>query len=831
MPEVVLTVNDAQIGQARRRRRAALTRESKAWDSLGDSIGRIQKDQSDGLGRLARDSVMAAKGIGKLDNSIDAVLKEIRATAKSTTSAAKGIRSQGRASEDAATKLTRLAKQQELTNRLMRENSVSARAAGAAVRAFGKDLDLAGKEAAGYAVRLDRAQKETRQLSAAQGTGTGLTRALGGAVKSAAVAVVGLAAAYFGAQAAIRAVNALIRGSITAFADLQDAVVSLRKVTDGLGDEGLKNLVGRLEDLSSGAIPIATEQLIELAAVAGQLGIETEAGLANAAATGAKLAAATDLAAASAIKSLARLLSIQGESIGSIDNLGAALVELGNTSRATESEIEPIANEIARATANFDIATPTILGFSAALAEMGAKAEGSGSAISELFQAILRAKVSGEGLDDLARIAGVSADELREMAASDLSGAVVQFLQGLGTFGEEGALALESVGLSSKRTAKALLPLAANAERLADRISVSNKAFQENTALNKEAAAAFSTLRSDAQRVENAFKLLLAKGVTPLAKPMSQMLKDLAGLITAWTKLGEGLSEIPAISVTVGVALQVLTDRITAPIEMLERLPRLLAVLAGVELGRIAAGLEGVAGLIPLGGGAPLLQLATDLKGLEKTFLELAVATFESEESHEDLAESFDKTSTAGIGVKATVEAVDTALGNLQAQVIHQENVNAAMVALSVTSAEASLVVGTLTDIESEAGASALEAAENVAALLGLDESAAVDAVAGHPARDRPRGTHAHGAQGRPQLSPSHQRFGLHRAELRDHAAGLPAPLPLGRPGDLLAQGLEAGQGPDGAVRLRAQPRARTPAQDLRLPRRGPRPGPEPPPG
>jgi TP901 family phage tail tape measure protein len=638
MPAVIpLEIDTSQVA----REEQARVRAAKKWHAdvikVGkayDMVGRQSRNSLSGILDEIRSSEVVTK---KFETSLDRVVEELKAIRKASEQWGKGLRGNKRDTKSAADKLALLAKKQEAANILMKRGDVSARAAGAAARAYGNDLGKLGKEGADLARDLDRAQKETLELTAAQRSAAKTSVRHGLAISDLAKKAALLVGAYFGIQSVFRAVRALALGSIDAFADLQDAVVSLRKVTDDLGDKGLARLVDRLEELSTGPIPIATENLIELAAVAGQLGIETEAGLANAATTGAKLAAATDLAGDVAIKGLARILAINRESIDEIDNAGAALTKLGNTSKATEAEILPIANEIARSTANFNLGASATLGFAAALAEMGAKAEGVGSALFDLFGALLKARETGEGLEDLALIAGVTTDELRDMAEGSIADAALQFLKGLGTLGERSSIGLEKVGLASKRTAKALLPMAVNADRVADRLRVSSKASEENTALNKEAAAAFSTLRSDGQRLTNQFRLLLADGIGPLSDPMSELLRDTADLIGAWRDFGEGLKEIPGITTLVSVGLKILSDRLTKPIKQLTLLPKLLAVLASVQLGKLASTLEAVAKFAPIGTGAPILAMASDLRELETGFLVLATAQVGAKDSQEDL--------------------------------------------------------------------------------------------------------------------------------------------------------------------------------------------------
>lgn len=597
-------------------------REKKSVKSLiGDylELGNIGTEAIRGIAAGASD---AALGVGKLDRALDPFLKDLRTAAKVAGESAASTKRHGRESLDAAEKLRRLTQRQESTNLVMKQAGVSARAAGQVARAYGKDLDRLGDEALEAARKLDAAQKETKELTAAQRGGGRSSSFFAKGVAAAGVAVLGALGGFLALQRVMRGFTELAQFAGRSFIDLENAVVGLRKVTD-LGDAGLENFTDRLETLSSTTVPVATAELIDLAAVAGQLGVETASGLEAAAVTAAQLAQATDLTGEAALKSLAQILGVQGESIQSIDELGSALTALGNKTRDTESAILPLASEISRSTATFKIGSQNVLGFAAALADMNAKAEGSGSALAELFQALVKASVTGEKLKELAAVAGITAGELRGLVESDLTEASVVFLEGLSRFGKESSIALESVGLSSKRTAKALGPLAENTERLREQLERSNRAFEENTALGEEAGRAFDRLEADIQRTRNAAALLAAKGFGVLAPIMSGLLKDTAEMIRLWQATAEGLAEIPVVAAPAALVLGVLDEKIQSMITPLQQLPRLLGVLGSVSLDQLAKSLE-LLGALPGVAGAPFAVAAQEVRDLQAQFLALA---------------------------------------------------------------------------------------------------------------------------------------------------------------------------------------------------------------
>lgn len=441
-------------------------------------------------------------------------------------------------------KLQKTLELQARINVLMREAGVTYSTASTVARAYGDSMDDAGDDALAFARKLDKAKRETTELSKKNRVSTGFFGKLTTSVFAGVAAFASLTAILSGVRRAFSA-------TFDKYVELEGATVSLRKVTD-LDDAAFERLKTRLENLSASSVPVATEQLLNLGAAAAQMGIQSAEGIALAAETGAQLAQATDIQAEEAVRSLVRILGIQNESIDNLDNLGSALVALGNTARGTESEIEPIANEIARSTANFDIASPVILGFAAALVDVGAKAEASGTGLAKLFNALLVAGKTGKNLEAFARVAGITTDQLRELVSSDIALAAQVFLAGLGKHGDESRIVLSKFGLATDRVAKTLLPLAANAERLQDRLELSNQAFGDNTALSKEAGSAFDQLSADVTRAWNAIGLLATDAFEPLAQVLSIVLRGIADTIVRFREL---MAEIAPLREAIGKEL------------------------------------------------------------------------------------------------------------------------------------------------------------------------------------------------------------------------------------------------------------------------------------
>jgi len=325
------------------------------------------------------------------------------------------------------------------------------------------------------------------------------------------------------------------------FADYEKALVGVGKTTNIEGKR-LQKFGQEFKKLSS-AIPISTNELLGIAQAAGQLGIEGEENLLKFTETIAKLGVATDLTGEQAATSLARLLGLTKESVGSIDKLGSVLVALGNSSKASESEILKMALSVSKATTVFGISSGDAAAFGTVLKELGQEAQLGGSVIGRSFLKIQKAiDDGGPSLERLSELTGIAGDQLKQTFQEDAAGVFRSFLSGVGNL-EGGTTALfkelERFGLKGDEINKVLPALAQNTELLNKAFNTTAKELANPTALTKEAAAAFATLSSTAQRVSNNFDNLKASIGAKLAPTITELLDGLNTFLISLTNLDD----------------------------------------------------------------------------------------------------------------------------------------------------------------------------------------------------------------------------------------------------------------------------------------------------
>jgi TP901 family phage tail tape measure protein len=279
--------------------------------------------------------------------------------------------------------------------------------------------------------------------------------------------------------------------------DFESAFADVTKTVTGTTSQ-LEALERGIRDMSQ-EIPASAEAIAGVAAAAGQLGIETDAILGFSRVM-IDLGNTTNLSADEAATALARLANITGMSARDYDRLGSSIVDLGNNLATTEAEIVQLSLRLGAAGSQIGLSVDQTLAFAGALTSMGVEAEAGGTNLSKAFTAINSAVISGgKELDQFARISQMSAEEFSAAFREDPADAIVAFVDGLRAIRDGGgdvAAALRDSGLSGERMARVFLGLVQSGDLLTDALNIGNRAWNENTALQDEAAQRYETTAS-----------------------------------------------------------------------------------------------------------------------------------------------------------------------------------------------------------------------------------------------------------------------------------------------------------------------------------------------
>lgn len=314
----------------------------------------------------------------------------------------------------------------------------------------------------------------------------------------------------------------------------ETAFSSVRKVVDGT-EQDFDKLSKGIRNLAK-EIPLTTEELAGIAAVAGQLGIEKE-NIIQFTDTMAQLGIASDnLSAEEAATSLARFANITAMSITDVDRLGSTIVDLSNNLATSEKEIVEMGLRLAGAGHQAGMSDADIMALSGTLSSLGVRAEAGGTAMSKFMLDMNSAvKGGGESLQQFADVAGMSADDFAKSFEDDAAGAILLFVEGMNRMAGEGKdlnKVLDDMGIKNWRTVDALLRMSGDTELLADAINLGSDAWEKNTALAEAAQERYDTFASKLRVVMNRLKdfVLIIGG--PILGVFSEMLDALDPLLT-----------------------------------------------------------------------------------------------------------------------------------------------------------------------------------------------------------------------------------------------------------------------------------------------------------
>ena len=261
-------------------------------------------------------------------------------------------------------------------------------------------------------------------------------------------------------------------------------------------EEEFAALDATLRRMAKEDVPLKVGELAALAEAAGQLGIETPR-LEGFVKVIAQLSSTTNLASEQGASDLARFANITGMAQEDFDQLGATIVDLGNNFATTEAELVEMGLRLAGSGSIIGLTEAQILSIAAALKSVGLPAEAGGTAFSRIFVEMQKSvQQGGETLDVFTRVTGKDFVKLFE---EDAAQAVVSFVQGLGKMDEAGESVhptLEQLGFDNVRIRDALLRAAGAGDLMAESLELGTNAWQENTALTREAELRYGTMAS-----------------------------------------------------------------------------------------------------------------------------------------------------------------------------------------------------------------------------------------------------------------------------------------------------------------------------------------------
>lgn len=335
-------------------------------------------------------------------------------------------------------------------------------------------------------------------------------------------------------------VLALGATAIKASISFESAFTSVRKTVDAT-DAQFTQLSADIKQMST-EVATSADDIAEVVAIAGQLGIETDY-LTDFARTMIDLGTSTDIVASDAASTLAKFANITGMDQSQFGNLGAALVDLGNNYATTESSIMTMSMRLAAAGHQVGLSEAQILGFAAALSSVGIEAEMGGSAFSKaLVKMEVAAATGGDALDDFAQVSGMTSAQFKSLWDSDPAAAFQAFIVGLSQMDEEGMSAiatLQDIGIAEVRLRDTLLRAVNATELFAETQQTATRAWAENTALTTEAGKRYATTESQLINLKNKAMLFAQQIGDDLNPTIKELISGADDMLDRFLELDE----------------------------------------------------------------------------------------------------------------------------------------------------------------------------------------------------------------------------------------------------------------------------------------------------
>lgn len=503
------------------------------------------------------------------------------------------------------------------------------------------------------------------------------------------------------ARDGFREIVGAMQECIDKYIEFESAVAGVEKTVDAT-DSQMEILTAGIRDMAK-EIPASATEIASVAEAAGQLGIATEDILAFTEVM-IKLGTATNLSAEEAADSLARFANITQMDPSSFEKLGSAIVALGNSSAATETEIVEMATRLAATGELVGLAEPEILGMAAALSSLGIEAEAGGTAASKLFKKLESAVLAYEPaldavertglslrelellesnqskvfketadsigltsselgeymdniklLDQISAISGTSAEGFVQAWGKNAVSALDLFVTGLGNMEESGGNAVDALnqiaGFTEVRLSNAILALASSGGLLTETMETAKTAWDENSALAEEAAKRYETTESKVQILKNTvddLTISIGEDFMAVGDPVLELLTDLA------SAAAEGAESSPALAsglAGVGGALGGLTA-LTTVAGGIKLVSSALGIF-GTMAGPVAAGVTALAGL-----GAAAAVYEANAGGVSEAAQALIQKNDELLRSTENTVENYDALEIASEEKRAQVQAL-----------------------------------------------------------------------------------------------------------------------------------------------------------------------------
>lgn len=335
------------------------------------------------------------------------------------------------------------------------------------------------------------------------------------------------------------ALTAVVGGSIKTAIDFEKAMAGVAKTVDFATDNGLANMKKGIEDLTK-TIPLAFEELAEIASVGGSLGV-VEEDILGFTETIAKMGVAFDISAGDAADSMAKIAGVFKIPIAEIGALGDSINAVSNSVAATAGDVIEVMKRVGGTSGALKISADNTAALSGAMVALGLTPEVAGTAFNTLGTTLANfndlTKTQASGFKRL----GLDTKEFAALIQTDGVGAIKQVLEAAKELGGTDALsalneAFGAQGIKILQMAEGLDVVDLALEQVAIDANGVSAAFGS---MDAEFSSVSSTTANKLQLVQNNMRLLAAgvgEAFLPAVNELILALVPVIEKMTAWAQ-------------------------------------------------------------------------------------------------------------------------------------------------------------------------------------------------------------------------------------------------------------------------------------------------------
>ncbi|AGT09469.1 phage tail tape measure protein [Paracoccus aminophilus] len=311
--------------------------------------------------------------------------------------------------------------------------------------------------------------------------------------------------------------------------DLEDEMADIAKVS-GMSSDELRSFEGIIRNLARSEIPLAVEELADLAAAASQSGIANE-DLEAFTKQVAKSAVAWGVSGQYAGESLAKIKTALGMTIDETARYADAINYLDDSSSSSAEDLVEFARRVATDGKIAGFTNEQTLALGSAMISMGAQADVAATSLRNAGKALTRGASATKRQDIAFAKLGLTAEEVAKAMPNDALGQMLMVLQKIKDLDQHEQISTMSDLFGDE--ARALMPLLSNLDEV--RKSTGELADQTNYlgSVQKEFEIRSKTGRYALQRFRNVMRDLAISIGQSLLPAMKQILEAVAPVLAA----------------------------------------------------------------------------------------------------------------------------------------------------------------------------------------------------------------------------------------------------------------------------------------------------------